>query len=77
MEKMFISISKYFLFVDQKRIADFFYRKFISTNVKHAITGNIAFNDEGDRIESLYEIINIQHGQSKVVGSYRSNAVSL
>jgi hypothetical protein len=45
--------------------------------MKHAITGNIAFNDHGDRIESLYEIINIQHGQSKVVGTYRSNTVSM
>lgn len=41
------------------------------------MTGNLAFNEEGDRIESLYEIINIQQGQVKIVGSYRTNTVSL
>lgn len=40
------------------------------------MTGSIAFNEEGDRIESLYEIINIQQGQVKVVGTYRTNTVN-
>jgi ABC-type branched-subunit amino acid transport system substrate-binding protein len=53
------------------------FRTLIHTNVKNGITGNIEFNEKGDRIESLYEIINIQYGQSKVVGTYRSNTVSL
>ncbi len=48
----------------------------MNTNVIQGITGNIAFNEEGDRIESLYEIINIQQGQMKVVGTYRTNTVS-
>jgi hypothetical protein len=41
------------------------------------MTGNIEFNEEGDRVESLYEVINIQQGQLKVVGTYRTNTVSL
>jgi len=28
-------------------------------------------------VESLYEIINVQQGQLKVVGTYRTNTVSL
>jgi len=52
-------------------------RELVNTDVVHGITGNIAFNEEGDRIESLYEIINIQQAQMKVVGTYRTNTVSL
>ena len=48
----------------------------VHTNVKHGLTGDIAFNGNGERIESLYEIMNIQSGQSVVVGTYRSNTVS-
>jgi hypothetical protein len=40
------------------------------------MTGDIEFNEHGDRIESLYEIINIQRGELTSVGSYRSNTVS-
>ncbi len=54
-----------------------FFRALVNTNVKNGLTGNIAFNEEGDRIESLYEVINIQRGQSTSVGTYRSNTVSL
>ena len=49
----------------------------LKTKLKNGLTGNIAFNDQGDRIESLYEIINIQHGKQKVIGTYRSNTVSI
>ncbi|CAF4501442.1 unnamed protein product [Rotaria sp. Silwood1] len=49
------------------------YRELLNTSVINGITGNIEFNEEGDRVESLYEIINIQEGQLKVVGNYRSN----
>ena len=49
----------------------------IHTNVKHGHTGDIAFNANGERIQSFYEIINIQHGQKMVVGTYRSNTVSM
>lgn len=48
----------------------------MNTSVEHGMTGNIEFNEEGDRIESLYEIINVQQGQLKVVGTYRTNTVS-
>ena len=51
-------------------------RQLLNTNVVGGITGNIEFNEEGDRIESLYEIVNMQQGQLKVVGTYRSNTVS-
>lgn len=50
-------------------------RALINTTISNGMTGNLAFNEEGDRIESLYEIINIQQGQAKVVGSYRTNTV--
>jgi ABC-type branched-subunit amino acid transport system substrate-binding protein len=53
----------------------FFIRELLNTSVLHGITGDIEFNEEGDRIESLYEIINIQQGQLKAVGTYRSNTV--
>jgi hypothetical protein len=43
----------------------------------YGLTGNIEFNEEGDRIESLYEIINIQQGHLKAVGTYRTNTVCL
>ncbi|CAF0921867.1 unnamed protein product [Rotaria sordida] len=49
------------------------YRELLNASVINGITGNIEFNEEGDRVESLYEIINIQQGQLKVVGNYRSN----
>ncbi|CAF0819485.1 unnamed protein product [Rotaria sordida] len=49
------------------------YKTLVNTSVKHGKTGNIEFNEEGDRIESLYNIINIQFGQQKIVGFYRSN----
>lgn len=51
-------------------------RGLVNTSITNGITGNIAFNEEGDRIESLYEIINIHHGQVKVVGTYRTNTVN-
>jgi hypothetical protein len=54
-----------------------FFSAFVNTSVNQGVTGDIEFNENGDRIESLYEIINIQHGQPKVVGIYRSNTVSL
>jgi hypothetical protein len=75
MEKMFIGTCHLFLFTF-KNIFLLPFRALINTNVKDGITGNIEFNEKGERIESLYEIINIQHGQSKVVGTYRSNTVS-
>lgn len=50
-------------------------RALINTIVLQGLTGMIAFNDHGDRLESLYEIINIQQQQSQVVGNYRSNTV--
>ena len=40
------------------------------------MTGTVAFNQQGDRLGSLYEVINIQYGRAKVVGTYRSNTVS-
>ncbi|CAF0897335.1 unnamed protein product [Adineta steineri] len=49
------------------------FQTFLNSSVEGGITGNISFNEGGDRIESLYEIINIQHGQLTVVGTYRSN----
>ncbi|CAF0902440.1 unnamed protein product [Adineta steineri] len=52
-----------------------FYRKLLNTSLMHGVTGNIEFNEEGDRVESLYEIINIQNGQTKVVGTYRTNTI--
>jgi hypothetical protein len=71
MEKRFIGTCHFlFLFIS------LYFRTLINTNVKNGITGNIEFNEKGERIESLYEIINIQHGQLKVVGIYRSNTVS-
>lgn len=42
----------------------------------NGITGNIEFNEEGDRIESLYDIVNVQDGQLRTVGHYRTNTVS-
>lgn len=76
MEKKFI--SEYFNpSLDCQWICTFFVsRAFIRTSVEQGLTGNITFNNEGDRIESLYEILNIQYGEMKVVGTYRSNAVS-
>ncbi|CAF1222879.1 unnamed protein product [Rotaria sordida] len=49
------------------------YRELLNASVINVIKGKIEFNEEGDRVESLYEIINIQQGQLKVVGNYRSN----
>ncbi|CAF3877872.1 unnamed protein product [Rotaria sp. Silwood2] len=49
------------------------YKALVETSVENGKTGNIAFNEEGDRIESSYDIINIQRGQPKIVGIYRSN----
>ena len=49
--------------------------KILETNVVNGTTGNIQFNEEGDRVESLYEIVNIQNKQMKVVGTYRTNTV--
>jgi len=48
----------------------------LHTSIVNGKTGNIEFNEEGDRVESLYEIINIQQRQLKVVGTYRTNTVS-
>lgn len=52
-------------------------RELLNTSLARGITGNIEFNEEGDRIESLYEIINIQDGLSKTVGTYRTNTVRM
>ncbi len=52
------------------------YRELVTTSVINGTTGNIEFNEEGDRIESLYEIINVQQNELKVVGNYRTNTVS-
>ncbi len=54
----------------------FFCRELLHTSIVNGKTGNIEFNEEGDRVESLYEIINIQQRQLKVVGTYRTNTVS-
>ncbi|CAF1349247.1 unnamed protein product [Adineta ricciae] len=52
------------------------YSKILETDVVNGTTGNIQFNEEGDRVESLYEIINIQNKQMKVVGTYRTNTTT-
>ncbi|CAF3742483.1 unnamed protein product [Rotaria magnacalcarata] len=52
-----------------------FYRELLNTSVVNGITGNIEFNEEGDRIESLYDIVNVQDGQLKTVGHYRTNTI--
>ena len=67
---VFFSLARY------KIILVLLLRAFINSGVEDGITGSIKFNEEGDRIESLYEIINIQQGQPIVVGTYRSNTVS-
>ncbi|CAF4292745.1 unnamed protein product, partial [Rotaria sp. Silwood2] len=51
------------------------YKELLNSSVINGITGNIEFNEEGDRVESLYDIINVQKGQLKVVGNYRSNTI--
>lgn len=48
----------------------------MKTVVLNGVTGNVAFNDEGDRVESLYEVINIQNDRIETVGTYRTNTVS-
>jgi len=53
------------------------FRALLNTVVENGLTGRIELNEEGDRIESQYEIVNIQNGQRKIVGNYRSNAVSV
>jgi hypothetical protein len=75
MEKMFIGIYSFLFFLSVYKIL--FFSALVNTSVNQGVTGDIEFNENGDRIESLYEIINIQHGQPKVVGIYRSNTVSL
>jgi len=49
------------------------YHEILNAVVLDGVTGNVAFNDEGDRIESLYEVINIQNDQMTTVGTYRTN----
>jgi ABC-type branched-subunit amino acid transport system substrate-binding protein len=57
-------------------LRNFSFRELLNTSIANGITGNIEFNEEGDRVESLYEIINVQPEQLKVVGIYRTNTVS-
>ena len=52
-----------------------FSSEILNTAVLDGITGNVEFNEEGDRIESLYEVMNIQNNQMKTVGTYRTNTV--
>jgi len=35
----------------------------------HGRTGNVSFNRAGDRVNAVYEIVNIQSGGSAVVGN--------
>jgi hypothetical protein len=67
-------INSFYFYI--KKIVFFFCRELLHTSIVNGKTGNIEFNEEGDRVESLYEIINIQQGQLKVVGTYRTNTVS-
>ncbi len=76
MEKLFIGLLTIYSFCFYM-LKIFSYRELLNTSIVHGITGNIEFNEEGDRIESLYEIINIQQGQLQVVGTYQTNTVSL
>lgn len=52
-----------------------YFSEILNAVVLDGVTGNVAFNDEGDRIESLYEVINIQNDQMTTVGTYRTNTV--
>lgn len=40
-------------------------------------TGKVAFDDQGDRINAEYNIVNVQKKKKKVVGKYFYNRVSL
>lgn len=51
------------------------FSEILNAVVLDGVTGNVAFNDEGDRIESLYEVINIQNDRMTTVGTYRTNTV--
>jgi len=64
------------LIILQFLFVSFFYRELLNTKITNGTTGNIAFNDEGDRVESLYEIVNVQDKSLKIVGTYRTNTVS-
>ena len=42
------------------------------------VTGEVAFNDDGDRINPAYEIINIQeNGHGVIIGHYGREKVSV
>lgn len=75
LEKMSIGTMK--LFIEMFFQGKSFSRSaLVHTNVKQGLTGDIEFTANGERIQSFYDVINIQHGQSVVVGTYRSNTVS-
>jgi ABC-type branched-subunit amino acid transport system substrate-binding protein len=39
-------------------------------------TGNVSFNDAGDRLNAFYEVVNIQNRGPVTVGNYTVNDVS-
>ena len=39
-------------------------------------TGNVSFNGAGDRVNAVYEIVNVQSGGSVVVGNWTVDSVS-
>lgn len=46
--------------------------------ILNGATGKVAFDDQGDRINAEYEVVNIQHRQQhKQVGKYYFNRVCL
>jgi hypothetical protein len=62
----------FFLF--KKNNTDRFIRK---QTLENGATGNVAFDDNGDRINAEYDIINVQNQTQISVGQYHYSNVSI
>lgn len=55
----------------------FIFDRFIKKQSVNGSTGNVAFDDNGDRINAEYDIINVQNQTQISVGQYHYSYVSI
>ena len=56
------------------------FSELVNTTIKNGKTGNIELNTKGDRINSIYQIVNLKNradSQLTVVGEYHDGKVSI
>lgn len=60
----------------RKSFLFFFFRYLKAGHLENGVTGQVSFNMEGDRLNPVYNIMNVQPTRTVAVGIYGSRKVS-